>query len=155
MKYKRLAPEELKALEKEFVNFLASAQITGPDWVKMKKEEKEKANELIDVFSDLVYDKVLRKIRYLEYRDKKTLNIFFCDDNKINLVGIRVKEHSSLDLTAPDILKQWNSENNSSVNVVRSEKSYSRDREIEVLEMLESGCLITDDRLYNVLSQMH
>jgi hypothetical protein len=56
MKYKRLTTEELKHLEKEFVNFLASAQITGSDWEKMKANEIEKAEELLDVFSDLVFE---------------------------------------------------------------------------------------------------
>ena len=40
MKYKRLTTDELQALEKEFVHFLASAQITGQDWIKMKEKEK-------------------------------------------------------------------------------------------------------------------
>ena len=76
MKYKRLSIEELKALEKEFISFLASAQITGQDWEKMKVEEASKAEELIDVFSDLVYEKVMNKIQYLEYRDQRSINIF-------------------------------------------------------------------------------
>ena len=74
-KYKCLTADELQNLEKEFINFLASAQITGSDWEKMKKDEVEKVEELIAVFSDLVYEKVLSKIKFLEYRDTKTLNI--------------------------------------------------------------------------------
>jgi hypothetical protein len=154
MKFKRLAPEELNHLEKEFISFLAHAQITAQDWERMKMKEKEKAEELIDVFSDVVYDKVLKKVKYVEYRDKKTLNIFHCAEDKIILVGLRVKDHSTLDLTAPDVLKQWNEDKSSSVNVIKTEKSYSKERELEVLEMLESGCLITDERLFDVLSKM-
>lgn len=154
MKYKRLRPEELQALEKEFVNFLASAQITGPDWEKMKEQELEKANELIEVFSDLVYDKVLRKIKFLEFRDAKTLNIFNCTNEKIKLLGLRVNESSTLDLTAPDVLSKWNQNNSGSVTVVRTEKNYSKERELEMFELLETGCLITDDKLYNLLRGM-
>lgn len=154
MKYKRLRPEELQALEKEFVNFLASAQITGPDWEKMKEQELEKANELIEVFSDLVYDKVLRKIKFLEFRDAKTLNIFNCTEEKIKLLGLRVNESSTLDLTAPDVLSKWNQNNSGSVTVVRTEKNYSKERELEMFELLETGCLITDDKLYNLLRGM-
>ena len=76
MKYKRLSKEDLSHLEKEFVNYLASAQITAPDWEKIKTEEKEKAEELIDVFSDMVYDKVVTNIKFLEFRDNKTLNVY-------------------------------------------------------------------------------
>ncbi|MGQ0826815.1 MAG: DUF6495 family protein [Bacteroidota bacterium] len=149
MKYKRLTTEELQALEKEFILFLSSAQITAQDWEKMKKNEINKANELIDVFSDAVYDKVLSKIKFLEYRDEKTLNIFNCTEDKIVLVGLRVKENSALNLTAPDVFSQWNESKISEVNVIRTEKNYSKNREAEVFDLLQSGCLITDNRLFN------
>ncbi len=151
MKYKRLTPEELQALEKEFVNFLAAAQITGSDWVKMKANELAKAKELIDVFSDAVYDKILRKIKFLEYRDAKTLNIFHCADDKIFLAGMRAKEHSQLDFTAPDFFAKWKEEDLALVNIVKSEKEYVKEREAEVLDLLQSGCLITDDKLFKAL----
>ena len=57
MKYKRLASQELEALEKEFINYLATEQITADEWVKMKETTPEKSEELIDVFSDMVYEK--------------------------------------------------------------------------------------------------
>ncbi len=111
MKYKRLAASELQHLEKEFINFLASAQITGPDWEKMKVNEFQKAEELIDVFSDVVYDKVLSKIKFMEFRDEKTMNIFSILEDKIILLGLRVKENSSMNLTGTDVFTQWNENN--------------------------------------------
>lgn len=154
MKYKRLNTEELSALQPDFVNFLASMQITASDWEKMKKEEHEKANELIDVFSDVVYDKVLSKISYLEYRDIKTLNIFYFAEDKIKLVGLRVKEGGKLDLTAPDVLEQWTENNNASVNIIRSERDYEKEKQLEIFELLQNGCLITDDKLFKLLSSI-
>ncbi|MCE3279744.1 MAG: hypothetical protein K0S44_1935 [Bacteroidetes bacterium] len=154
MKYKRLTSEELQALEPDFINFLASAQITGPDWEKMKKQEAAKAYELIDVFSDVVYDKVLSKISYLEFREPKTLNIFHFTEDKIKLIGLRVKETSSLDLTDQDVISQWNQANNASVNLVRSERAYEKEKQLEVFELLQAGCLITNDRLFKLLSSM-
>jgi hypothetical protein len=154
MKYKRLTAEELEILKPDFINFLASAQITGPDWEKMKKDENEKANELIDVFSDVVYDKVLGKISFLEYRDSKTLNIFHFAENKVELVGLRVKETSSLDLTSPEVMNQWNEFNNASVNVVRTQRDYVKEKQVEIFELLQTGCMITDDRLFKILNSI-
>ena len=155
MKYKRLTPDELQALEQDFIHFLAAMQVTGPDWQKMKAQEPSKAEELIDVFSDVVYDKVLGRISYLEYRDAKTLNVFHCLPDRIRLVGLRVQEHSPLDLTAGDVLAQWNEhQNNGGVTVVHSEKGYREDKQTEVFELLQSGCYITDDRLFKALSAM-
>ena len=120
----------------------------------MKVHELDKADELIDVFSDMVYDKVLKKIKFLEFRDAKTLNIFNCTDEKIKLLGLRVNESSTLDLTAPDVLSKWNESNAGNVTVVRTEKKYIKEREVEMFELLQTGCLITDDRLYNLLIGM-
>ncbi|MDF2438113.1 MAG: hypothetical protein K0Q95_2489 [Bacteroidota bacterium] len=154
MKYKRLTPEELKALEADFINFLASAQITGPDWEKMKQNENDKANELIDVFSDVVYDKVLSKINYLEYRDAKSLNLFHFAAENVQLIGLRVKDNSHLDLTSDAVMKQWNEADNASVNIIRSERKYEKEKQLEVFELLQTGCLITDDKLFRLLSSM-
>ncbi len=154
MKYRRLNIEELKALEKEFVSFLAAAQITGVDWEKMKKEEANKAEELIDVFSDLVYERVMNKIQYLEYRDQKSMNIFHFTNDKIILVGLRVKENSSMDLTHNDIFSQWNESAIKAVNVIKTEKEYGKDRGEEVFELLQTGCMITDEKLFNAISRI-
>lgn len=154
MKYKRLTPEELEVLQQDFINFLASAQITGADWEKMKKEENSKANELIDVFSDLVYEKVLGKISYLEYREAKTLNIFYFGEESVQLIGLRVKETSPLDLTNDDVMNQWNEASNASVHIVRSEKKYEKEKQLEVFELLQTGCMITDDRLFKLLNSI-
>jgi hypothetical protein len=151
MKYKRLTNEELQALEKEFVNYLAAGQITASDWEKMKKQEIEKVEELIDVFSDMVYEKVMSKIKFLEFREKKTLNIYNCLEENIHLVGLRVSENSVLDLTAGDVLNQWNNNHDNAISIIKSEKKYVKDRGVEVFELLQNGCLITDDKLFNVL----
>ena len=153
-KYKRLSAQELQALEQEFINFLASLQITAPDWEKIKKNEEEKAEEIIVVFSDMVYEKVVSKIKFLEYRDAKTLNIFSCMDDKITLIGIRVKENSTLDLTSPDILSEWAKNITSAVNIIKKEKNYEKERGPEIFELLQNGCLITNDKLFNLLCEM-
>ena len=153
MKYKRLTAEELAVLEQDFIHFLSSAQITGQDWEKMKKEESAKAEELIEVFSDVVYDKVLGKIQFLEFRDERTINIFHFGPDKIRLAGFRVKDNSKLDLTKENVLEQWK-EHHGSVNVIKTEKEYSSGREIEIFEMLQSGCMITDDQLFKLLNEL-
>lgn len=154
MKYKRLESTELKELEREFVRFLASAQITGTDWEKMKVEAVEKAEELINVFSDLVYEKVMSKIDYLEYRDNKSLNLFHFTNEKIVLVGLRVKENSSLDLMKENVFEAWNQSNMNSVNLIKTEKVYMKERGLEVFELLQTGCFITDGKLFNLLKEL-
>ncbi len=154
MKYKRLSVKELQALEPEFINYLSTSQITAQDWVKMKEHEFLKAEELVDIFSDMVYDKVLKKINLLEYRDTKTLNIYNCLEEKIELIGLRAKELSTIDFTAADAFNNWTESLIDTIDVVKSEKKYIRDRELEIFELLQSGCFITDDRLFNALKSI-
>lgn len=154
MKYKRLESAELKELEKEFIHFLSSAQITGADWEKMKVVEMEKAEELIEVFSDLVYEKVMSKIEYLEYRDNKSLNVFHFTNDKIVLMGLRVKENQSLDLMADNVFEQWNQSSMNAVNLVKTEKGYLKERGLEIFELLQTGCFITDGNLFNLLKKL-
>jgi len=151
MKYKRLSVEELQALEPEFINYLAAAQITAQDWVKMKEKDFTKAEELVDVFSDMVYDKVLKKIKLLEFRDEKTLNIFNCLENKIELIGLRAKELSGIDFTKADAFANWDETYTQHIEVIKSERKYDSERELEIFQLLQSGCFVTDDRLYNAL----
>ncbi len=155
MKYKRLGSNELKELEKEFITFLSSAQITGLDWEKMKKNEQEKAEELIDVFSDLVYEKVMSKIFFLEFRDKKELNIFHFEDDKIVLNGIRMKEDSSINLMSDDLFSEWNANKSNEISIIKTEKVYIKERGIEIFEMLEKGCYITDDKLFKAIANLY
>jgi len=155
MKYKRLGTNELKELEKEFITFLSSAQITGLDWDKMKKNEQEKAEELIDVFSDLVYEKVMSKIFFLEFRDKKELNIFHFEDDKIVLNGIRMKEDSSINLLSDDLFSEWNANKSNEISIIKTEKVYIKERGIEIFEMLEKGCYITDDKLFKAIANLY
>jgi len=151
MKYKRLTTEELQALEPEFVNYLATAQITAQDWEKMKLAEKDKAEDVIDIFCDMVYDRVLRKIKLLEYRDKHTLNIFNCLDDKLELIGLRAKASSLIDFTKENAFSSLTEEQINSIEMVRAEKDYTKEREMELFDLLQTGCFITDDRLYNIL----
>lgn len=154
MKYKRLTKEELHVLEQEFINFLAAAQVTGTDWEKMKKEEPQVAEELIGTFSDLVYEKVLGRIELLEYRDPKSLNIFKFEKDKIVLVGLRVKENSTIDLTQPDFFSKWRDENNNAVTIIKTERAYAATKEIEVFDLMGNGCIITDEKLFNLIKSM-
>ena len=59
MKFRRLTNEELQELEKEFVQFLVSNTVTADDWEKIKEDNPERAEGLIEIFSDIVFEKVI------------------------------------------------------------------------------------------------
>lgn len=158
MKYRRLTNEELKELEKEFINFLVANTITADDWLKIKELDPEKAEVLIEMFSDVVLDKVLRKVQFVEHRGERDLIIFNCGKDEIELFGLTVSEELEVDLTneASVISMLLNSEMlDGNVKSFHQTKRYQKERELEVFEMIQSGCLITDDSIYNTLKGLY
>ena len=67
MKYQRLSKEQLEELHVEFINFLATQSITAEEWSDIKENKPQVAEEEIDIFSDLVWEKVLTNAQYLEH----------------------------------------------------------------------------------------
>lgn len=158
MKYRRLSDVELQELEKEFVNFLVANTITADDWLKLKEIDSEKAEVLIELFSDVVLDKVLRKVQFVEHRGERDLIVFHCGKEEIELFGLTVSEELEVDLTneASVISMLLNSEMlDGKVKSFRQTKSYTKERELEVFEMIQSGCLITDDSIFNTLKGLY
>lgn len=157
MKYRRLKSDELAELESEFIRFLASQSIPGPDWEKMKKEQKEKAEGLIEVFSDMVYDKILKDIEYLELKTKNDLKTFHCGPEKIIMRGLIVAGNSNLDFTkeqSPEQMLGQMKMSAAELKLYRAEKKYPADREAELFRMLEGGCLISKEgALYKTLEE--
>ena len=82
MRFRRLTEEELEPLQEDFVQFLASNQITAKEWLEMKANNLEKVHDLIDLFSDIVLEKVFGSLEYLQHRTKDTIRVFYCQDNK-------------------------------------------------------------------------
>ena len=147
MKFSRLSIAELKSLEKEFVEFLAVNGIDSDYWVTLKKEELSKAEDLIDVFSDLVWQKSIDKIKFLEHRTATSLKLFKCDKKSIELIGI---DGDIKDLKAK--ITHINSENK--LAIYHHKKEYSPNREKELFRMVKTGCSITDENLFNSIKKM-
>lgn len=154
MRFRRLTLDELDALKNEFIQFLASNTITGEDWKKLKEEQLEIAEKLIDVFSDIVMEKSLSKVHFLEKREPNNVLLFYAKETEIDLIGISI-DSPHHDLTNEKDLEQL-MQNASGIEtkMFKSSKPYIKNREDEVFEMLQSGCLITDSMLFTTLSKV-
>ena len=152
MKYRILTTEELEELKEEFIQYLVSNTVTADDWVKIKDTEVEKAEKLIELFSDQVLDKALTNIKFLEHRESKNLMLFHCTKESIDMIGLSVDENSELDLT--EISNMGGIPENDSINVFKTSKKYSKNREEEIFDMLNNGCLTTDEKLYETLMNL-
>ncbi|MCO6492706.1 MAG: hypothetical protein J5I98_30085 [Phaeodactylibacter sp.] len=148
MKYRRLRQDELESLEKEFVRFLASNQVTADEWEKLKAEEPGKAEKLIGIFSDIVFEKVIGDVQYLEYKTPKDVKTFHFLEDRIVMNGLLVEGNTSFDFTqqqSPQQMLQQIQLAGARLKLYTAEKAYSRSRDMEIFEMMENGALISRD----------
>ena len=155
MKYRRLTNDELVGLETEFVRFLASNTVTGDDWEKIKKENPERAEGLIEIFSDIVFDKTITKVEYLEMKTPKDLKIFRCNKENIELMGLKVEGESDLDFTqdiSPEEMMVKLQSSDAKLQMYSADKKYKDDDRLqEIFQMMQWGSLISDGKLFHLL----
>jgi hypothetical protein len=149
--YRRLSSVELQELRKEFIEYLVLNGITAEEWDQMKQNDLPKAEKIIELFSDVVFESILRKISFLEYRDKTTLRLFQCLSEKLVVVAMEAPKESNVDFTDNSYLNKAAHHPPEALKIYTSEKKYSRKRETELFEMLQTGCVITDDKLFKTL----
>lgn len=150
MKYRLLTLEELSELETDFTRFLAANGIPADAWEKLKSEEASKVQELMETFSDVVFQQVLDKVRYLEFTSANEVHCFFCDSEQINLLGIKTTEPADLDFRmATDWQTMLDTARQSGVRLqlFRASKAYHKSRDLELFGMMENGAKISKDGL--------
>jgi len=153
-----LTKEELEELEPEFVTFLAANGIPADDWVKIKKEDPEKVRKLITIFSDVVFDKILSRVHYLEHRQRDIIRIFRFEEEKVIMNGIRIEGSSAIDFTKNQdtgALIQLFKLSPGKLKIFTADKIYKKDRLQEIFDLMQSGAqILKDDRLFSTIEQL-
>jgi hypothetical protein len=132
MKYTRIPTDELEKLEEEFVNFLVMNGIIADDWVAIKENEPLNADEIINQFSEVVWESILRGTKYLNKVEEESAYYFKCDSDTIYLIKVDKTEAAA---------EQFS-----------TSKEYNKTRELELFEMLQSGCTISEGEEYEKLT---
>lgn len=142
---------ELEGLEKEFVDYLIVNGITADEWVRIKSENKEKAEDIITLFSDVVFEGIMRKVSFMDQILPNEVRTFQCLKDKLVLVGMKTRE-ATHDFTDPAFIQKAARQPPEGIEVFTSEKPYAGERERELFEMTQAGCTISDGRLFKALS---
>ena len=153
MKYARLTKEQFEALEKEFINFLATQSITGEEWTNLKANKPELAEVELDVFSDLIWEGVLNQAKYLEHISPKDIHLFSLNEDHMHLIGIKVKDEA--DLTTTEGFN-WLRTNlmHDNVEFVQAKKNYTEDKNLDKFTLIEQGSNITKGELYEYMFKL-
>ncbi len=148
MKYTRLTKEQLEELHPEFINFLATQSITKEEWDTLKNDKPEVAEEELDVFSDLVWEGVLNKVKYLENISEQQMHLFFLTEKEMKLIAVKVM-NPDVDLTSTVgfswFKKNWQSD---FVDYMTASKAYTDEPNSDKFQLIQQGAIITKGELY-------
>ncbi len=154
MKYQRLSKEQLEELHVEFINFLATQSITAEEWGDIKANKPEVAEEEIDIFSDLVWEKVLTSAQYLEHFSKNQIHLFELQEEHMRLIAIKIN-NDAIDVTTPEGYN-WLRENllNDEVVFYNATKAYGDDHNVDKFKLIQQGSAITKGELFHFFKQL-
>ena len=155
MKYQRLSTAELDNLKDDFIRFIASQGIDADSWTKMKSEDITAAEEIIDIYSDLVYDQSLSKCVYLEHISAKEFKAIRFDDDAAIVQGIKVNADSDINLNTPEFqesVQKGLAANE--IEVFTATKKHEALREQEMFEWLKKGAYMADEKWYVEITRL-
>jgi hypothetical protein len=152
MKYRILSIEELSHLEEDFKHFLIVNGVHAEEWEALNKNDVDKAVQLVELFSDTVLQKVYEKLEYLEFRSLDTCMVFHLVEDKIELISIHRMPESNVDLSTVESIHEALKKNADQLSFFKTEKPYSKNREAEIHEMIEQGCLLSSSQFWTALS---
>ena len=143
-KYRNLTHEELELLEKDFVEFLVVNGITADNWVKLKSQDPIKVTRMIELFSEVVFEKIMRKTKYLTKRLGAMLMCFHYDEELAHMILVPELE---TDIPTQDIVIS----DMPLSQLSYQKKSYQKSREQEIFDLIQGGAEVSDGQLYQAL----
>jgi hypothetical protein len=154
MKYSRLTKEQFEELHQEFINFLATQSITADEWIDIKKNKPEAAEQELDVFSDLVWLGVLGKVQYIEHISPQQIHLFKCNEKQMHLIALKI-DKEAIDFTTKEGF-EWLRNNLLSDNIefFNANKAYSDDKHSDIFKMIQQGAVITKGELFKYFEKL-
>ncbi len=154
MKYTRLTKEQFEELHHEFARFLAAQSIDEKEWSQIKEAKPGVAEEMLDVFSDLIWEGVLNKVDYVENWSKNQVFLFFFDTASAELIAVK-GSHPEIDFNTPEGF-QWLKENfdKDEVELYKASKAYATDRNQEKFESIKQGGVISNGDFFTNLKKL-
>lgn len=145
-KYRLLTNNELKEFEKEFVSFLVVNGIEPERWEQIKTEDQASVDKIIELFSDVILESVLRNVKFIEIKSKRYVQAIQCLPDKMIAVALEDKGDENEKSGSEE-------ERENSLSLYRSEKNYALTRELEIFDMLQKGYVISNGDLFRKLDQ--
>ena len=128
MIFRKLTEDELEELKEEFVQYLVANGVDAELWEQLKKDEPEKSDLFVQQFSNVVLQKSLEKIEYLEHRTPSDVKLFYCGKETIDLIALK---SSVVDLTN---MAEFNAEDFKSIEIFKATKPSVKTEKLNFLK---------------------
>lgn len=151
MKYARLTKEQLEELHPEFTNFLATQSIDKKEWEELKNNKPDVALQEIDIFSDLIWDRALTNVKFIDHFSKNHIFLFKCYDNYLESLVV-ITSNIEVDFFTSEGI-EWLSENlfSDAVEIQKGKKTVENMRNESIFEIIQNGGVISKGDLFSKL----
>lgn len=139
MKYRCLTYQEFEVLEADFSNFLHNLGFNFFEWNILQDQDSSVASNLLKEYSDMTFDKVMRKVECLQLRTPKKISTIYFKLNKYIQLEVEHDNNSSLDFTQPSSLNNMGEKVIEPFRIKKSIKAYTENREGTIFNLIESG----------------
>lgn len=154
MKYRILTDDELEVFAEDLKHFLIVNGVHTEEWEEINKNDKEKAVQLVELFSDNVLQIVYEKVKFIEHRSEKSCLVFQFNKENIEMISLTLKATSNSDLSTPESIHDVIVNRPNELQIFKTSKAYSKEREMEIHEMLQQGCVNSSEAFWVSLSKL-
>lgn len=148
MKYTRLTKEQFEAMHLEFANFLATQSIYKKEWDALKINKPEVAEQELDVFSDLIWERVLTQAKYLDHYSKNHIFLFECLESEILSIVISVDDEAIDLMTSKGLEWLVNHLMDERVVIRKGQKTYDKPRNEVIFDIIQQGAILSKGEFY-------
>lgn len=151
MKYHRLTHEQFEALHQEFAVFLATQGLDQSKWKEVKQNQPKKVELLLDLFSDVVWDKIISRCEFLEFSTPDQLFLFKILEKTASVIILKV-EKLKIDLKTSSGF-QWvlDHVDSDQVTIYQGSRPFTSSRNDFVYDYLKKGAVQSEGKRFKAL----
>lgn len=152
--YRTLTYQEFDILQDDFVQFLYQEGFSRFEFRILQEEYSEFAIDLLNRYSDLAFEKVMRDVLYLEYKDKNQLIVFFCAQDHFDIFGLRTLSSNLSHLDETELSDCIKNKELGTFKTFHKKMPYKTKREYEIFDLIECGHQVVSAKNYQLVKEL-
>jgi hypothetical protein len=152
MRFRRLSSDELFALEIEFKQFLVVHEQYDEEWRSLAENNPSKAEQFIELFSDLVLEKVYNQVSFLVHFSKGLVSFFDMTNDPLKAYHIKYPAHLSSQNEKQ--LETLVSSHFNELQFYFGEKKLMKDKADEVFDLIRKGSEVCEDIYFHKYGEL-